>query len=188
MIVASFLSRLCCTCGVPIPPNPANMCVACLRTQVDISEGIPKQVTVHFCKQCERFVRTKEIEYYFALWYLRKTIGFMLKISLFLDILRFNHLFFFLPLYRYLQPPATWVQCALESRELLSLCLKKIKSSMTKVNGILTLLDLRFFNRPRNYSQCLFTFFDLVCSSVKAFSHSLRKKVFYICDAAVQYT
>lgn len=136
MIVASLFSRLCCTCGVPIPPNPANMCVACLRTQVDISEGIPKQVTVHFCKQCERFVPTKELVYYFALWYLSKTIGFMLKISLFLDIFRFNHLF--LPLYRYLQPPATWVQCALESRELLSLCLKKIKSSMTKVNGILT--------------------------------------------------
>uniref|UniRef100_A0A673BBE1 60S ribosomal export protein NMD3 n=1 Tax=Sphaeramia orbicularis TaxID=375764 RepID=A0A673BBE1_9TELE len=47
---------LCCTCGIPIPPNPANMCVDCLRTQVDISEGIPKQVSVHFCKQCERLV------------------------------------------------------------------------------------------------------------------------------------
>ncbi|TNN80360.1 60S ribosomal export protein NMD3 [Liparis tanakae] len=81
---------LCCTCGVPIPPNPANMCVACLRTQVDISEGIPKQVAVSFCKQCER----------------------------------------------YLQPPATWMACALESRELLALCLKKIKSSMTRVRLI----------------------------------------------------
>ncbi|KAG5269778.1 hypothetical protein AALO_G00206010 [Alosa alosa] len=81
---------LCCTCGIPIPPNPANMCVSCLRTQVDISEGIPKQVTVHFCKQCER----------------------------------------------YLQPPTTWMQCALESRELLALCLKKLKASMTKVRLI----------------------------------------------------
>lgn len=54
--IASLLYSLCCTCGVPIPPNPANMCVACLRTQVDISEGIPKQVTVQFCKQCERCV------------------------------------------------------------------------------------------------------------------------------------
>lgn len=81
---------LCCTCGIPILPNPANMCVSCLRTQVDISEGIPKQVTVHFCKQCER----------------------------------------------YLQPPATWLQCALESRELLALCLKKLKGSMTKVRLI----------------------------------------------------
>ncbi|KAK9401275.1 60S ribosomal export protein NMD3 [Crotalus adamanteus] len=81
---------LCCQCGIAIPPNPANMCVACLRTQVDITEGIPKQVTIHFCKQCER----------------------------------------------YLQPPAAWLQCALESRELLSLCLKKIKTSLSKVRLI----------------------------------------------------
>ncbi|XP_041061926.1 60S ribosomal export protein NMD3 [Carcharodon carcharias] len=81
---------LCCQCGVPISPNPANMCVACLRTQVDITEGIPKQVNVHFCKQCER----------------------------------------------YLQPPGTWIQCALESRELLTLCLKKLKSPLTKVRLI----------------------------------------------------
>lgn len=66
------------------------MCVDCLRTQVDISEGIPKQVSVHFCKQCER----------------------------------------------YLQPPGTWVQCALESRELLTLCLKKLKASLSKVRLI----------------------------------------------------
>lgn len=72
---------LCCNCGVTIEPNPANMCIACLRSQVDITEGIPKQATLHFCRGCER----------------------------------------------YLQPPAEWVQCALESRELLSLCLKKLK-------------------------------------------------------------
>jgi NMD protein affecting ribosome stability and mRNA decay len=30
-------------------------------------------------------------------------------------------------MYRYLQPPSEWVPCALESRELLSLCLKKLK-------------------------------------------------------------
>ncbi|TRY89070.1 hypothetical protein DNTS_009795 [Danionella cerebrum] len=81
---------LCCTCGIPIPPNPANMCVSCLRTSVDISEGIPKQVSIHFCRQCER----------------------------------------------YLQPPGSWVQCALESRELLALCLKKLKASMSKVRLI----------------------------------------------------
>ncbi|XP_067005312.2 60S ribosomal export protein NMD3 [Anabrus simplex] len=72
---------LCCQCGTSIEPNPANMCVACLRTQVDITEGIPKQATLYFCKGCER----------------------------------------------YLQPPAEWVPCALESRELLSLCLRKLK-------------------------------------------------------------
>lgn len=73
--------RLCCECGIVIEPNPANMCVGCLRSQVDITEGIPKQATLHFCRGCER----------------------------------------------YLQPPGEWVQCALESRELLSLCLKKLK-------------------------------------------------------------
>ena len=35
---------LCCECGTPIDPNPANLCVACLRIKVDITEGIPKNV------------------------------------------------------------------------------------------------------------------------------------------------
>lgn len=71
----------CCECGLPIEPNPANMCVGCLRTHVDITEGIPKQVTLQFCRDCER----------------------------------------------YLQPPSEWIHAALESKELLSLCLKKLK-------------------------------------------------------------
>ncbi|CAO3616970.1 unnamed protein product [Cunninghamella blakesleeana] len=57
------------------------MCVNCIRNEVDITEGIPKQATIHFCKNCER----------------------------------------------YLQPPGIWVVAALESRELLTLCLKKLK-------------------------------------------------------------
>ncbi|NXV19817.1 NMD3 protein, partial [Cepphus grylle] len=38
--------------------------------------------------------------------------------------------------HRYLQPPGTWIQCTLESRELLALCLKKIKASLSKVRLI----------------------------------------------------
>lgn len=72
---------MCCECGNPIEPNPSNMCVTCIRSHVDITEGIPKQAVLHFCRNCER----------------------------------------------YLQPPAEWIQCTLESRELLALCLKKIK-------------------------------------------------------------
>ena len=49
-----LFSRLCCQCGVPITPNPANMCVACIRTQVDIAADIPKQVVIYFCRFCER--------------------------------------------------------------------------------------------------------------------------------------
>ena len=44
-LVAVSGKILCCQCGTPIDPNPANLCVACLRTQVDITEGIPKQVS-----------------------------------------------------------------------------------------------------------------------------------------------
>jgi nonsense-mediated mRNA decay protein 3 len=57
------------------------MCVNCIRNEVDITEGIPKQATLHFCRNCER----------------------------------------------YLQPPGLWVPAQLESRELLTLCLKKLK-------------------------------------------------------------
>ncbi|KAI8645469.1 NMD3 family-domain-containing protein [Parasitella parasitica] len=72
---------LCPGCGAPTPPNAANMCVNCIRNEVDITEGIPKQATLHFCRNCER----------------------------------------------YLQPPGLWVNAQLESRELLTLCLKKLK-------------------------------------------------------------
>ncbi|MCJ1354287.1 MAG: hypothetical protein MMC33_004274 [Icmadophila ericetorum] len=57
------------------------MCVNCIRSQVDITEGIQKQVTLLWCKECER----------------------------------------------YLQPPKHWVKAALESKELLTLCIKRLK-------------------------------------------------------------
>jgi len=84
---------LCCQCGVPIDPNPSNLCVSCLRANVDITEGIPKQVNIYFCRFCER----------------------------------------------YLNPPNQWVACALESRELMALCLKRIKN-LSKVR----LVDAKF--------------------------------------------
>ncbi|CAG8499045.1 5817_t:CDS:2 [Funneliformis mosseae] len=72
---------LCCQCGIAIAPNPSNMCINCIRNEVDITEGIPKHATLQYCRNCER----------------------------------------------YLQPPNIWVLAALESRELLALCLKKLK-------------------------------------------------------------
>ncbi|KAI0029242.1 NMD3 family-domain-containing protein [Vararia minispora EC-137] len=47
---------LCADCGTPIVPNSANLCVNCLRNTVDITEGIPKQASVAFCRNCERFL------------------------------------------------------------------------------------------------------------------------------------
>lgn len=71
----------CCLCGVAIAPNPANMCANCIRNQVDISEGIQKQVSIVYCKSCAR----------------------------------------------YLVPPKQWIKAELESKELLTYCLKRIK-------------------------------------------------------------
>ncbi|GAA5939380.1 hypothetical protein JCM3775_001691 [Rhodotorula graminis] len=72
---------LCADCGTPIEPNGANLCVNCLRNSVDITDGIPKQTTISFCRGCERW----------------------------------------------LSPPATWTRAELESRELLAVCLRKLK-------------------------------------------------------------
>lgn len=72
---------LCCLCGINIQPNPANMCVNCLKTQVDITEGIQRQVTVLYCDGCGR----------------------------------------------YLQPPKHWLPAQLESKELLTFCIKRTK-------------------------------------------------------------
>jgi len=32
------------------------MCVTCIRGQIDITEGIPKQVTIHWCRKCGRYL------------------------------------------------------------------------------------------------------------------------------------
>ncbi|KAL6307035.1 NMD3-domain-containing protein [Sparassis latifolia] len=47
---------LCADCGTPIVPNSANLCVACLRNTVDITEGIPKQASISYCRNCERIL------------------------------------------------------------------------------------------------------------------------------------
>lgn len=52
---------LCAQCGTVINPNPANLCVNCVRAEVDITEGIPKQGTVHFCKGCDRYLQPPNV-------------------------------------------------------------------------------------------------------------------------------
>jgi len=84
---------LCCMCGTKIQPNKANMCINCLKGQVDITEGISKQITMFCCRGCGRYQRDTQ-----------------------------------------------WVTVALESRELLALCLKKIKG----INKDVKLVDAGF--------------------------------------------
>ncbi|KAF6136504.1 hypothetical protein GIB67_035063 [Kingdonia uniflora] len=74
---------LCCKCGILMAPNAANMCVTCLRSEVDITEGLQKFLTIQHCPECDR----------------------------------------------YLQPPRTWIPCQLESRELLTFCIKRLNLS-----------------------------------------------------------
>ncbi|KAF4676657.1 ribosome-binding protein [Perkinsus chesapeaki] len=74
-----YANVLCCVCGASMQPNQSNMCVNCMKGEVDITEGISKQAVVNYCRECNRYQR----------------------------------------------PP--WVACEPESRELLGICLKKIK-------------------------------------------------------------
>ncbi|EGG12206.1 uncharacterized protein MELLADRAFT_46699 [Melampsora larici-populina 98AG31] len=80
---------LCADCGTAIEPNTAGLCVNCLRNTVDITEEIPKQTALSFCRNCSR----------------------------------------------YLSPPQTWLLAELESKELLAICLRRLKG-LTKVRLI----------------------------------------------------
>ena len=72
---------ICPLCGIPMVANDANMCLTCLRANVDIADGLIKEYTIHYCPECER----------------------------------------------YLQPPQYWSKADPESKELMVICLKKIK-------------------------------------------------------------
>ena len=47
----------CCICGVMTPKNAANTCINCLKSQIDITEGIPKELVLHHCRDCNRYQR-----------------------------------------------------------------------------------------------------------------------------------
>ncbi|KAL5183171.1 60S ribosomal export protein NMD3 [Glycine soja] len=84
MVNQTIGSVLCCKCGIPMQPNAANMCVKCLRSEVDITEGLLKCLVLVHCPECES----------------------------------------------YLQPPRSWVKLQLESKELLTFCLKKLQKNL----------------------------------------------------------
>lgn len=44
-------------CGVMMSPNASNTCIDCLKSQIDISEGIPKNVVIYHDRQCDRWLR-----------------------------------------------------------------------------------------------------------------------------------
>jgi nonsense-mediated mRNA decay protein 3 len=44
-------------CGVMIDHNESNTCINCLKSQVDITEGIPKSLALQHCRECNRYLR-----------------------------------------------------------------------------------------------------------------------------------
>ena len=83
----------CCLCGAATQWNASSMCNQCLRSRVDITEGIERECTVQRCRGCGR----------------------------------------------YLDPPHHWVLCGLETKELMGVCLKRIRwlcSSFTVINSL----------------------------------------------------
>ena len=53
---------LCCECGLLIPHNPANMCVDCLRSRVDITSDIGTEVSMYQCQRCNKYLAPPWIE------------------------------------------------------------------------------------------------------------------------------
>ncbi|XP_024455439.1 uncharacterized protein LOC7472601 isoform X1 [Populus trichocarpa] len=56
MVHQTIGSVLCCKCGIPMQPNAANMCVKCLRSEVDITEGLKKNVILLHCPECDTYL------------------------------------------------------------------------------------------------------------------------------------
>ncbi|KAJ1287139.1 hypothetical protein BS78_03G407400 [Paspalum vaginatum] len=54
---AAACTSICCPCGVPMPPNPANTCARCLRARVDITEGVPRHAALVYCPACSAYLQ-----------------------------------------------------------------------------------------------------------------------------------
>src|SRR3989338_201169 len=55
MVIIIFICKLIMINYFQIHPNPSNMCINCIKTQVDITDGITKQIPVQWCKNCARY-------------------------------------------------------------------------------------------------------------------------------------
>lgn len=50
LTVDSKIKVHCCICGILIEPNPSNRCINCIKSKVDIAEGITKQIIIYKCR------------------------------------------------------------------------------------------------------------------------------------------
>lgn len=61
MVNRTIGSVLCCRCGIRMAPNAANMCVKCLSSEVDITQGLQKRVIINHCPVCDRYLKVPDI-------------------------------------------------------------------------------------------------------------------------------
>lgn len=123
-LVPPPVRRLCCLCGTSITPNPTNMCVNCIRTQVDITEGIQKQVTVLWCKSCGRYLQPPKH------WLKADLGGWRAAPLLSRPARRWPRAARSLPASAALLSPAPSSLCLVlptESKELLTYCIKRVR-------------------------------------------------------------
>jgi nonsense-mediated mRNA decay protein 3 len=57
MVPQTIGSVLCCKCSIPKVPNAANMCIRCLHSEVDITEGLQKHVIIIHCPECDSYLQ-----------------------------------------------------------------------------------------------------------------------------------
>jgi len=44
-------------CGTLIDASGTTTCIDCLKSSIDITEGIPKNIQLFHCRQCDRWLR-----------------------------------------------------------------------------------------------------------------------------------
>ncbi|CAI0407869.1 unnamed protein product [Linum tenue] len=69
---------LCCRCGIRMQPNAANMCVRCLRSEVDITEGLQKHVVISHCPECDCYLQPPKT-WLKAQWESKELLTFCVK-------------------------------------------------------------------------------------------------------------
>lgn len=123
----------CCLCGTVIMPNAANMCANCIRSQVDIAEGIQKQVRVPIIvKAIDNVGVSRNVESTSSIKPCVPYLFLEYKLIFVTSLMYVRNAAQVMIVYckscgRYLVPPKQWIRAELESKELLTFCIKRIK-------------------------------------------------------------
>ena len=118
---------LCCMCGCGIAPNPAGMCVDCIRTQVRTRHPRPAPPTLTPCRR--RIFSTGPTAPRPALLSpdRRPPTPTRTQVDITDGIQKQCTVGYCNQCARYLQPPRHWIRADLESKELLTFCIKRVK-------------------------------------------------------------